>query len=156
MRFVEVIKGFDLDHPFYNHIVAVGPIPSLINTLVYGEEEGDSHDPNVQGVDRNPCDIKTNISTAEPHKERGNPSNEKRAHSHVVSIRSVLPKVNPHPESLRHEIASTTIEVSDTKFISSSMLMTRQQIEEQIEGLKKASDKKFDTMVEFTHDDIDS
>jgi hypothetical protein len=33
----------------------------------------------------------------------------------------------------------TTIEVSDPKLISSSMLMTRQQFEEQIEGLKKAS-----------------
>jgi hypothetical protein len=35
------------------------------------------------------------------------------------------------------------------------MLMTRQQFEEQIEGLKKASAENFDTMVEFTHDDID-
>jgi len=34
--------------------------------------------------------------------------------------------------------------------------MTRQKIEEQIEGMKKASTKKFDTMAEFTHDDIDN
>jgi len=36
------------------------------------------------------------------------------------------------------------------------MLMTQQQFEEQIEGLKKASNENFDTMIEFTHDDIDS
>ena len=34
------------------------------------------------------------------------------------------------------------------------MLMTQKQFEEQIEGLKKASTKKFDTKVEFTHYDI--
>jgi hypothetical protein len=54
------------------------------------------------------------------------------------------------------DIVGTTIEVSDPKFISNSMLMTRKQFEEQIEGLKKASTEKFDTMVEFTHDDIDN
>jgi hypothetical protein len=99
MRYAEEIKGFDPDHLFYNHIVAFGLIPSLINTLIYGEEEGDSHDPNVQEVDRNPGDIETIISTTEPHKERGNPSNEKSAQSPIVSRRSVLPKVNPQPEN---------------------------------------------------------
>jgi hypothetical protein len=34
--------------------------------------------------------------------------------------------------------------------------MTRQQFEEQIEGLKKALAEKFDSIVEFTYDDIDS
>jgi hypothetical protein len=70
MSYAEEIKGFDPDHIFYNHIVAFGLIPSLINNIIYGEEEGDSHDPNVQEVDINLGDIETIISTTEPHKER--------------------------------------------------------------------------------------
>jgi len=66
MQFAEEIKGFNLDHIFLNHIVIVGRIPSLINTFIYGEEEGDSHDPNVQEVYRNLGDIDTIIRTIEP------------------------------------------------------------------------------------------
>ena len=54
------------------------------------------------------------------------------------------------------DIVGSTIEVLDPKLISSSILMTRQQFEEQIEGLKKASTKNFDSIVEFTYDDIDN
>jgi hypothetical protein len=36
------------------------------------------------------------------------------------------------------------------------MLMTRQHFEGQVEELKRASTEKFDTMIEFTHDDIDN
>jgi len=52
------------------------------------------------------------------------------------------------------DIVGTTIEVSELKIISNSMPMTQQQFEEKIEGLKKSSAEKFDTMVDFTHDDI--
>jgi len=34
--------------------------------------------------------------------------------------------------------------------------MTRQHFEGQIEELKRAPAERFDTMIEFTHDDIDS
>jgi hypothetical protein len=54
------------------------------------------------------------------------------------------------------DIVGTTIELTDPKYISNSMLMTRQNFEEQIEGLKKTSAEKFDNMIEFTNDDIDS
>jgi len=54
------------------------------------------------------------------------------------------------------DIFNSTIKFSDPKIISSSMLMTRQQCEEQIEGLKKASVGKFDRIVEFTYEEIDS
>jgi hypothetical protein len=54
------------------------------------------------------------------------------------------------------DIYGTTIEVLDPKLISSSMFMTRQQFEEQIEGLKKALAENSDSIVEFTYDDIDS
>jgi hypothetical protein len=36
------------------------------------------------------------------------------------------------------------------------MLMVRKQFEGQVEELKRASTEKFDTMIEFTHDDIDN
>jgi hypothetical protein len=54
------------------------------------------------------------------------------------------------------DIIGTTIEVPDPKYISNSMLMTRQDFEEKIEGLKRTSTEKFDNMMEFTHDDIDN
>jgi hypothetical protein len=44
----------------------------------------------------------------------------------------------------------------DPKYVSNSMLMTQQHFEEKIEELKMMSDEKFDNMMEFTHDDIDS
>jgi hypothetical protein len=53
------------------------------------------------------------------------------------------------------DITRTTIEVPDPKYLSNSMLMTRQHFEEKIEELKRISTKKFDNMMEFTHDDID-
>ena len=36
------------------------------------------------------------------------------------------------------------------------MLVTRQHFEGRVEELKRASTEKFDTMIEFTHDDIDN
>ena len=54
------------------------------------------------------------------------------------------------------DIVGTTIEFLNPKFISSSMLRTRQQFEELIEGVKISSAEKFYSMVEFTHDDISS
>jgi hypothetical protein len=52
LKFAEEIKGFDLNHIFYNHMVLVGINSTLINTLTFWEEEGDDHDPPVQGVDK--------------------------------------------------------------------------------------------------------
>jgi hypothetical protein len=54
------------------------------------------------------------------------------------------------------DIAGTTIEVSEPKYLSNSMLMTGHDFEEKIERLKRTSTKKFDNMIEFTHDDIDN
>jgi len=48
------------------------------------------------------------------------------------------------------DIVGTTIEVSDQKFISSSMLRTRKQFEELIEGMKKSLAETFYSMVEFS------
>jgi hypothetical protein len=85
LRFVEEIKGFDPNHIFYNHFLSVGLNPALINSVVSGEEENDSHNPNNQEADRDSGDIETVISTTEHHKERGKPSSEKNVQSPVVS-----------------------------------------------------------------------
>jgi hypothetical protein len=81
LKFAEEIKGFDPNNLFYNHMVAVGLSPTMINTLIFGEEEGDSHDPLVQGVNKDFGDIETIVSTTEGHKQRGKPSNERNAQS---------------------------------------------------------------------------
>ena len=52
------------------------------------------------------------------------------------------------------DIVGTTIEVPDPKYLSNSMLVTRQHFEEKIEELKRTSTEKFDNMVEYTCDDI--
>jgi hypothetical protein len=65
-------------------------------------------------------------------------------------------KTEAYLKILDLDIVGTTIEVPDPKYLSNSMLMTRQDFEEHIEGLKRTSAEKFDNMMEFTHDDIDS
>jgi hypothetical protein len=50
----------------------------------------------------------------------------------------------------------STIEVLDQSLISNSMIISREQFEEKVENLKKSSAKKFDSMVEYTYDDIDN
>jgi hypothetical protein len=67
LNFAEEIKAFDPNHLFYNNMVLVGLSLTLINTLIFGEEEGDSHDPPVQGVDKFFGDIETIVSTTEGH-----------------------------------------------------------------------------------------
>jgi hypothetical protein len=54
------------------------------------------------------------------------------------------------------DIVGSTIEVSDQNLISNSMIMSKEQFEEKVENLKKSSGKKFDSMVEYTYDDIDN
>jgi hypothetical protein len=57
-------------------MISFGLIPTLINNLIFREEDGDSHDPHVQGVDKNYGDIETIVSTMKHHKKRGKPSRE--------------------------------------------------------------------------------
>jgi hypothetical protein len=47
LKFALEIKGFDPNHLFYNHMVSVGISPTLDNTLIFGEEEGNRHDPPI-------------------------------------------------------------------------------------------------------------
>jgi hypothetical protein len=65
-------------------------------------------------------------------------------------------KIKAYSKLIGLDIVGTTIEVSDPKLIANSMLLTRQQFEEHVETLKRLSAKKFDNMVEYTNDDIDS
>jgi len=61
-----------------------------------------------------------------------------------------------HTQIICLDIVRTIIEVSNPKLISNSMLINRDQFEEQVENLKKISAENFDSMVEFTYDDIDN
>jgi hypothetical protein len=54
-------------------MATVGLNPTMINTIIFGEEEGDSHDPLVQGVNKDYGDIETIVRTIEGHKKRGKP-----------------------------------------------------------------------------------
>jgi hypothetical protein len=65
-------------------------------------------------------------------------------------------KTEAYSKIIGLDIAGSTIEVSDPNLISNSMIMSREQFEEQVENLKKSSAKKFDSMVEYTYDDIDN
>jgi hypothetical protein len=65
-------------------------------------------------------------------------------------------KTKAYSKLIGLDIAGTTIEVSNPNLIANSMLMTRQQFEEHVETLKRLSIEKFDSMVEYTNDDIDS
>jgi hypothetical protein len=95
LKIAEDIKGFNPNNLFYNHMVAVGLNPAMINMLIFGEEDGDSHDHLVQGVNKYFSDIETIVSTIEGHKQRERPSNERNVQSHVFSHKSLLPRVNP-------------------------------------------------------------
>jgi hypothetical protein len=54
------------------------------------------------------------------------------------------------------DIASTTIEVPDPSLILNSMIMSREKFEEQVENLNKSSTNKFDSVIEYTYNDIDN
>jgi hypothetical protein len=43
--FAKETKDFDPNHLFYNHMIVVRISHASNNTLIFGEEEGDSHDP---------------------------------------------------------------------------------------------------------------
>jgi hypothetical protein len=107
LRFAEEIKGFDPNHLFYNHMISIGISPALANTLIFGEEEGDIHDPPSQGIEKKYGDIETIVSTTEHYKQRGKPSGERSSQSPVVSHRSVLPKVNSQSVASQQRKSST-------------------------------------------------
>jgi hypothetical protein len=52
------------------------------------------------------------------------------------------------------DLAGTTDEVQDPKLILNSMLMTRQQFDEQVEILKGLSAKKFNGIIEYCEEEI--
>jgi hypothetical protein len=66
----------------------------LANTLIFAEEEGNSHDPPIQDIEKKYGDIETIVSTTENYKQRGKLSSERSSQYHVVSHRSFLHKIN--------------------------------------------------------------
>jgi hypothetical protein len=68
MKFAKEIKGFDPNHIFHDHMVSFGFNNTLINNFIFGEEEGDNHDPPAECIERKASDIETIISTTDQYK----------------------------------------------------------------------------------------
>jgi hypothetical protein len=94
MKFAKEIKSFDPNNIFLDHMVSNGFNNTLINTFLFEEEEGDSHDPSTDYIERKVGGIETIISTTDQYKKKGKPSNEKNAQSPIISKRSTLSKKN--------------------------------------------------------------
>ena len=75
-------------------MISSGLIPTLINNFIFREEDGDSHEPHVQRVDKNYADIETIGRTMKHHKQRGKPSREINSQSFIFSHRNIFPKIN--------------------------------------------------------------
>jgi hypothetical protein len=75
-------------------MVSIGISPTSVNTLIFGEEEGDSHDSPIQDIEKKSSDIETIASTTEHYKQKGKPSGEISVQSPIVSHKSGPPKVN--------------------------------------------------------------
>jgi hypothetical protein len=91
LKYAEEIKGFDPNNLFTDHMTYVGFSKSLTNTFVFGEEEGDSHDPLTQIVEKRMDDIETIVSMTDQYKQRGRVSTEKSAQSPIVSQKTAYP-----------------------------------------------------------------
>jgi hypothetical protein len=54
------------------------------------------------------------------------------------------------------DLAGTTREVEDPKFILNSIFMTKEQFEEKLELLKSASAEKFNSLTEYSELEVES
>jgi hypothetical protein len=89
------IKGFDPSQLFMTHMTYVGYSVSFAKTFLFGEEEGDSQNPQGLPVEKLQEDIETIISTTDQHRQRGRVVNERSSWSPNVSQKSGLPKGKP-------------------------------------------------------------
>jgi len=71
-----------------------------------------------------------------------------------LDVRSVK-KSESYSKIMGLDLAGTTGEVQDPKLISNNILSTRQQFEENVEILKGISTKKFNSMTEYTKQEIE-
>jgi hypothetical protein len=65
LKLANEIKGFDPNQLFMNHMIYVGYSISFANTFLFGEEEGDSQNPQALSIEKKQDDIETVISTTE-------------------------------------------------------------------------------------------
>jgi hypothetical protein len=79
-------------------------------------------------------------------------------------LREILSELNEltskkdeaYSKLIRLDLVGNNIEVEDPKLISNSLLQTRQQFEKIVENLKKLLAEKFNSMTEYTKNDIDN
>jgi len=92
LKYAEEIKGFDPNNLFIDHMTSVGFSNSLTNTFLFGEEEGDNHDPPTKIVEKIMDDIETIVSMIDQYKKRVRVSSKKISQSPIVSPKRNLPK----------------------------------------------------------------
>jgi hypothetical protein len=109
LKYAEKIKGFDPSHIFVDHMQSVGFSNAFTQTIIFGEEEGNTQDTLVQPID----DIEIVISTTDQHKKKGKGPNEKGAQSPVVSQKNILPKYNVQTTAQQKNISSGKIQVEE-------------------------------------------
>jgi hypothetical protein len=98
---------------FIDHMTSVGFSNALTNTFIFGEEEGDSHDPLTQFVEKRTDDIETIVSTTDRYKQKGKVSNEKGSQSPIVSQKSGPPKNNFQSKHHNRESLQQIIQVME-------------------------------------------
>ena len=98
----EKIKGFDPSHIFVDHMQSVGFSNAFTQTLIFGEEEGNTQDTLMQPID----DIETVISTTNQHNKKGRGPNEKGVQSPIVSQKNSLPKYNVQTTTQEKKVSS--------------------------------------------------
>jgi hypothetical protein len=81
LKYAEKIKGFEPSHIFVNHMQSIGFSNTFTQTIIFGGEEGNNKDTQMQPVDN----IETIISTSYQHKRKGKGPNEKGVQSPIVS-----------------------------------------------------------------------
>jgi hypothetical protein len=106
-KFTEEIKGFDPKHLFVGHMTLIGFSNSLTNTFIFGEEEGESHDPLTQYVEKRTNYIETIVSTTNRYKQKGKVLNKKGSQPPIVSQKNGPPKNNFQSETSQQKKSST-------------------------------------------------
>jgi hypothetical protein len=99
------IKGFNPNQLFMTHMTSVGYSMSFSKTFLFGEEEGDSQNPQGLPVEKLQEDIETVISTNDQHRQRGRVVNERssqvpKCFSKKWPIQRKTPKFNSRTEKV--------------------------------------------------------
>jgi hypothetical protein len=97
LKVADEVKGFDPNQLFMKHMIYVGYNVTFANTFLFGEEEGDSQNPQALPIEKKQEDIEIVLSTTEQHRQHGKVVNERSTQSPNTSQKSILPKQKSQP-----------------------------------------------------------